>query len=178
MWKNLVFACFLAVWGFACNNTSGQTHDHEEEGATETTLAGDGVHFGETITAEGAITYEALLAQMAETDSIPAKVMGSTGSVCQVKGCWMDLVSNSEGNPPMRVSFKDYGFFVPKDITGRTVVLDGYAYRSVTSVDDLRHFAEDEGLSKEEIEQITEPQEEIKFLASGVLLINEGTDKQ
>ena len=178
MWKNLVFACFLAVWGFACTNTSSQTDAHEEEAAVETTQDGDGVHFGEAITEEGAISYEDLLTQMAEIDSIPAKVVGAAGSVCQVKGCWMDMVSNSEGNPPMRVSFKDYGFFVPKDISGRTVVLDGYAYRSVTSVEDLRHYAEDEGLSKEEIEKITEPQEEIKFLASGVLLMDEDAGKQ
>jgi hypothetical protein len=49
--------------------------------------------------------------------------------------------------------------------------MDGYAYREVTSVEDLRHFAEDEGKSKEEIEAITEPREELKFMASGVLLL-------
>ena len=176
MWKSFVYLFLLAAWGIACSNATGHSHDHEEEATASE--AGDGKHFGEMISEEGAISFEGLLAKMSETDSIPAKVMGAVGSVCQVKGCWMDMVSNSEGNVPMRVSFKDYGFFVPMDITGRTVVLDGYAYRSVTSVEDLRHYAEDEGLSKEEIEKITEPQEEIKFLASGVLLLDEGVENQ
>ncbi|MCB9283397.1 MAG: DUF4920 domain-containing protein [Lewinellaceae bacterium] len=178
MWKRFLLLFLLAAWGLACSNASGNTNDAEEETALDSIPAGDSRHFGETVSEEGAVPFEELLAQMADSDSIPAKVIGAVGSVCQVKGCWLDMVSNSEGNSPMRVSFKDYGFFVPKDISGRTVVLDGYAYRSVTSVEDLRHYAEDEGLSKEEIEKITEPQEEIKFLASGVLLLDENTGNQ
>jgi hypothetical protein len=181
MWKSLIFVCFLAGWGVACNNASSHTHgdgdghDHDHDATEE---AGDGKHFGATITEEGAITFEALLAQMSKVDSIPAKVIGAVGTVCQAKGCWMDIVSNSEGNEPMKVTFLDYGFFVPKDIAGRTVVMEGYAYRTVTSVDELRHYAEDEGLSKEEIEKITEPQQELRFLATGVLLLDEKTGMQ
>lgn len=178
MWKSLLFACLLAVWGIACNQGSAHDHDHDHDHAADSLSLGDGKHFGETITEEGAITYEELLAKMAATDSIPAKVIGTVGAVCQAKGCWMDMVSNSEENGPMRVSFKDYGFFMPKDISGRKVIMDGYAYRSVTTVEELRHYAEDEGLSKEEIEKITEPQEEIKFLASGVILLDENEGQQ
>lgn len=174
MWKSLLLISFIAIWGMACNQATGHDHDHDHEhGAVSDSLGlNDGKHFGETVSEEGAITYEDLLARMAETDSIPAKVIGTVGSVCQAKGCWMDMVSSSEENNPMRITFQDYGFFVPKDITGRTVVLDGYAYRSVTTVEELRHYAEDEGLSKEEIEKITAPEEEIKFMASGVLLMD------
>lgn len=178
MWKSLLFACLLAVWGIACNQGSGHDHDHDHDHAADSLSVGDGKHFGETITEEGAITYEELLAKMATTDSIPAKVIGAVGAVCQAKGCWMDMVSNSEENGPMRVSFKDYGFFMPKDISGRKVIMDGYAYRSVTTVEELRHYAEDEGLPKEEIEKITEPVEEIKFLASGVILLDENEGQQ
>jgi Domain of unknown function (DUF4920) len=70
------------------------------------------------------------------------------------------------------VQFKDYGFFMPKDISGRKVVMQGYAFKALTPVDELKHYAEDEGKLKEEIEAITEPKEEIKFLASGVLLLD------
>ena len=178
MRKSIAFAFLLAVWGFACNQPAAHDHDHDHEAAADTLSMGDGKHFGETISEEGAIAYEALLAQMADVDSIPAKVIGTVGSVCQAKGCWMDIVSNSEGTEPMRITFKDYGFFVPKDISGRTVVLDGYAYRSVTTVEELRHYAEDEGLPQEEIDKITEPQEEIKFLASGVLLLDPAEGQQ
>jgi hypothetical protein len=157
---------------------SNQTDTAEESEATETestteAAAEESKHFGETITAEDAMSYAELYQKMGEADSIPAKVTATVEAVCQVKGCWMDIAAESETGEPMRVRFKDYGFFVPKDIGGRKVVMEGYAYREVTSVDELRHYAEDEGLPQEEIDKITEPREELKFLASGVLLLEE-----
>ena len=57
----------------------------------------------------------------------------------------------------MRVRFKDYGFFVPRGISGKTVVLDGYAFHSTTSVAQLRHYAQDAGKSKAEIRRSQSP---------------------
>ncbi len=128
-------------------------------------------YFGEKITADGAITYDALLAKMGDAEKMDAKVTGKIESVCQVKGCWMNIVSDDTSKEEMFVQFVDYGFFMPKDCTGKKAIMDGYAYREVTSVEELRHYAEDEGKSKEEIAAITEPEEELKFLASGVILI-------
>ena len=39
------------------------------------------------------------------------------------------------------------------------------------SVDEQRHYAEDKGATKEEIEVITEPKRTFSFLADGVLLV-------
>ena len=79
----------------------------------------------------------------------------------------LDLPDTNED--PM-VKFKDYGFFVPKDIEGEEVIVEGIAFIEETSVEDLKHFAEDAGKSKEEIESITEPSKSPGFLAHGVLL--------
>jgi hypothetical protein len=79
-------------------------------------------------------------------------------------------LSAADGQSIM-VRFKDYGFFVPKDIAGREVVIEGLASRELTPVDELRHYAEDAGKSKEEIESITEPKMELKFMADGVALL-------
>ncbi|MCF8258253.1 MAG: DUF4920 domain-containing protein [Flavobacteriales bacterium] len=87
---------------------------------------------------------------------------------CRKKGCWM-TVDMGEGSP-MRVSFKDYGFFVPLNADGRSATLKGFAYLDTIDVDMLRHFAEDAGKSKEEIEAITEPEYELGFEATGVLI--------
>ena len=38
---------------------------------------------------------------------------------CEKKGCWMELAGAEGIGPGMRVTFKDYGFFVPKDSRGR-----------------------------------------------------------
>ena len=70
----------------------------------------------------------------------------------------------------MRVSFKDYGFFIPKDIVGKTVVMEGTAETTTTPVSELRHYAQDAGKSKEEIEKITEPEKALTFVADGVIV--------
>jgi hypothetical protein len=85
----------------------------------------------------------------------------------------MNIQPDNADNDAVMVRFKDYGFFVPKDIAGRRVLMNGYAFKELTPVDELRHYAEDAGKSAEEIAAITEPKAEIKFLASGVFLIAE-----
>ncbi|MEO6758306.1 MAG: DUF4920 domain-containing protein [Saprospiraceae bacterium] len=132
----------------------------------------DGKHFGTMVTAKNAISYDALLPKMAAVDSMPAKVTGQVVEVCQKKGCWMTLHSNQPGQPDMRVTFKDYAFFMPKDLSGKHVVVDGFAFVETTPVDVLRHYAEDAGKSKEEIARITEPKRELSFEAAGVLVLD------
>jgi hypothetical protein len=127
-------------------------------------------YFGEKITPEGAVKAEQLKEKLANHDSLAMKVEGKIMDVCQKKGCWMEMqVGDGES---MRVTFKDYAFFVPKDASGKTVIMDGYAYNKVTTVAELRHYAEDGGKSKEEIEKITEAESELVFEANGVIIKN------
>ncbi|MBL7826069.1 MAG: DUF4920 domain-containing protein [Saprospiraceae bacterium] len=132
----------------------------------------DGKHFGAIINADQAITYDSMMQKMAGIDSMNMKVTGKVLEVCQKKGCWMTIVSDQPGKPEMRVTFKDYAFFMPKDLSGKRVVVDGYAYTETTPVDVLRHYAEDAGKSPEEIAAITEPKRELSFEASGVLILD------
>lgn len=125
--------------------------------------------FGERTTADGAIPANTLAAKMKGLDSLAVKVTGTIAGVCQKKGCWMQL-DIGEGKM-MRVRFKDYAFFVPKNISGKTVVLDGLAYNSTTSVAQLRHYAQDAGKSKAEIEKITKPETNVVFEARGVMVM-------
>lgn len=131
--------------------------------------ADDKNHFGQIIVADGAIPTTDLKSTMGDKKEMPTKVKGNCVAVCKVKGCWMNLdVPNAE---PMRVTFKDYGFFVPKDIDDkREVIVQGVAKYETTDVETLRHYAEDEGLSQEEINKITEPKTELVFVADGVLI--------
>ena len=71
------------------------------------------------------------------------------------------------------VRFKDYGFFVPKSgIEGDRAIINGKMSVETLSVDLLRHYAEDAGKSKGEIEKITKPQVSLTFLADGVFIEN------
>ncbi len=83
----------------------------------------------------------------------------------------MTIVTEGADLPEMRVTFKDYAFFMPKDLAGKRVVVDGIAYISETSVEELRHYAEDAGKAPDEIAGITEPLRELAFEAAGVLVL-------
>jgi len=125
-------------------------------------------NYGAKIDATGAMSMEEFTKQVKGKDEMKAKVEGKVAAVCQTKGCWMTL-ETGDGSK-MRVTFKDYGFFVPKDISGKTVIIEGIATVNTTSVDELRHYAEDAKKSKEEIEKITEPKTELVFEADGVIV--------
>ena len=130
-----------------------------------------GQHFGEMISDVGAISFSELVIKMDQSDEVEAVVSGNVGSVCQAKGCWMNIVDSDGGtSEEMFVKFKDYGFFMPLDIAGKDVIMRGKAYKEETSVDELRHYAEDEGKSDEEVAAITESIIELKFMADGVIL--------
>ena len=154
----------------ACGPTNTKTAESTDTPVAEAKLVDN--QFGEEIDAEGAISYENLLEEMQQKDTLVVKVKGKVEAVCQAKGCWMNIVADNPDAENMMVRFKDYGFFVPKTIAGREAIMQGHAYREITSVEELRHLAQDAGKSPEEIEEISEPKVELKFLASGVLLLD------
>lgn len=159
----IFFLPLLLVAG-ACGNDSSQPDTIQEEEEI--------IHFGEEITPDDAISFETLVDIMREADSFTGKVRGRVSSVCQTKGCWMSVSSSSgKSEDSIFVQFEDYGFFMPFDLAGTEVVMAGEAYWEVTSVEELRHYAEDAGADAAEIAAITEPEHELKFMATGVVLL-------
>jgi hypothetical protein len=137
--------------------------------AQEPLSATKGVNYGALLNADNAISVELLATKMENLDSLNTKISGKVVEVCMAKGCWMKL-ETGEGKTTM-VTFKNYAFFMPKDIVGKTVVLDGFSKKVTTSIDEQKHYAEDAGKSKEEIAKIISPQKEIKYEAKGVLVL-------
>lgn len=140
--------------------------------ATETVAIAGENSFGASFEAEEVLPATELLVaydEAAVEDTVATVLRGEVNAVCQAKGCWMTIAAG--GEEEMMVKFKDYGFFMPKDISGREVIMHGIAYYEVTPVDELRHYAEDAGEPAEKIAMITEPKRELKFLADGVQLV-------
>lgn len=134
--------------------------------------AGDakpGEWFGEKTTAEGAIDIAEIPAKLEKQQSFDTKIKAKVVDVCSKKGCWLKLQVNE--STTAFVKMKDYGFFLPEAVKGKTIVLDGKAEMKTTSVDELKHYAEDAKKSKEEIAAITKPQKEIRFLAKGIVVV-------
>ena len=74
-------------------------------------------------------------------------------------------------NETVMVRFTDYAFFMPQNIVGKTVVVDGTAKQSTTSVEQLQHYAEDAGKSETEIAAIKTPKKATEIIADGVLVV-------
>lgn len=124
--------------------------------------------FGQAITSDSAVEASELMQMIKGGDTVRVKVRATVSDVCQKKGCWLTVGVTPDHS--MRVSFYDYSFFVPKDATGRTAILEGVAFYETTSVEDLRHYAEDAGASPDDIAAIDEAAHELVFEARGVLL--------
>lgn len=136
--------------------------------AQEPVSAAKGVTYGAGTTAEGAISVNDLGGKMT-ADKYEGKITGKVVEVCQEKGCWMKIQKADGEN--LMVKFKDYKYFMPKNIEGKEVVLDGEAVVKEVSVKQLQHYAKDAGKSEDEIKKIKEPKKETQFIAKGVLVL-------
>ena len=123
--------------------------------------------FGVKIKAKGAQPISTIDSKKSFNGEV-VKIEGIAATVCQAKGCWMTM-KTTDGSS-MMIKFKDYDFFVPKDIAGKKIIIEGVPAIKTTSVAEQKHYAEDANKSKEEIAKITEPKVELSFLASGVLV--------
>ena len=127
--------------------------------------------FGDSISDDKAISNDEMLAQFDKLkagDTLNVKFKSKIKNVCQKKGCWMTLALPNEKEA--FVKFKDYAFFVPKNAQDEEVVVNGKAFVSVESVDELKHYAKDEGKSQAAIDSIVTPKTTYSFMADGVLI--------
>ncbi|MBQ0786883.1 MAG: DUF4920 domain-containing protein [Oceanihabitans sp.] len=173
MKKYILIAMLLTVF-VACKN------DTKKENTTiEETKEVAYTSFGEEIIADDAIAAASMAEHyktMKVGDSINSKMIATVADVCQSKGCWMKL--DLENGEQVMVKFKDYGFFMPKNIAGQEVIINGKAYVNEVPVEELRHYAEDAGKSAEEIAQITASKKTYSFEADGVLLVEEQIEEE
>ena len=70
------------------------------------------------------------------------RVEARVSEVCQKKGCFFIA---QEGSSVLRISFKDYGFFVPTNISGKRVMFVGEVVAKEITPEAAEHFAEDLG---------------------------------
>lgn len=91
-------------------------------------------------------------------------VTASIGKVCQQKGCFFVAY---DGAATARVTFADYGFFIPSDAGSKLVTIVGTFDRKTISQNDARHFARDTG---DNPAQISGPQTEYTIVANSVLI--------
>lgn len=162
----LIFAVAFSTFAFA--------QDQEKKmGPPEgNALVGD--VYGAQVSAKSeksAISTSALTKKLKKTKKLEnVAVTGKVTEVCDKKGCWMTV--ETDNNEKFFVKMKDYAFFVPTALVGKNIVLEGAAETKVISVDEQKHYAEDAKKSQAEIDAISKPQEEIRFVATGIKVVD------
>lgn len=161
---NILLIFFFAFATVAAQNSQSET---EQSAVARTSLPSFGMLIDENNVISAAEMSEKY-GGMKAADTVQTKFVATVTDVCQSKGCWMRL-ELQDGQETM-VRFKDYGFFMPKDIKGKEVIVNGLAFVEEMSVKDQKHYAKDGGKSDEEIAKITAPKKTLGFEADGVLL--------
>ncbi|GAA4344271.1 DUF4920 domain-containing protein [Flaviaesturariibacter amylovorans] len=137
--------------------------------ATEIPSAAKGVTYGAALSKADAVPMDQLEAKLTN-GSFEGKIQGKVKEVCQTMGCWMK-VEKADGST-MMVKMKDHSFFLPKNIVGHTVQMDGVAQVKTETEAKRKHYAEDAGKSKAEIAKIKGDKSELQFTASGLVVID------
>ena len=168
--KKLILLLSIFVLLFACKSENKETKVSD---TTETIAEVEVSYmsFGDKITDDNVLSKKEIVdtyKNLKVGDTAIVKFTAKVNEVCQTKGCWMRL---DIGDDEAMVKFKDYGFFMPKNIADKEVIVHGKAYVAEISVEEQRHYAEDAGKTEDEIAAITEAEKTLSFEADGVLLI-------
>lgn len=173
------------LWGGSdndeMNHDAMMTADHDESVAVESTSQTDvrdantsplfgWSAYGAPIASKNrlldTVSFQTVAENVETYDGQQIRMTGIIEEVCQKKGCWMTM---TEGDEMVRVTFKDYGFFVPFDASGKQVIVDGTFQVEMMEADIARHYLEDAG-KHDEAAAITGDVESLTFVATSVLI--------
>jgi hypothetical protein len=128
--------------------------------------------FGQSIAPGSAITLDRILAKPDEFEGRAVTVEARVRRNCTRRGCWMELAEKLDPNlPGCRVTFKDYGFFVPLDSAGSTARVQGTVEVKTVTAPEVAHM-ESEG-AKFAGKQPDGTAREVRMVATGVELWRE-----
>ncbi len=148
---------------------SEQAADAPEAAATDALTPYD--VYGESFSDEGAVPVQAVVAEREEYLGRSVKIEGTVAEVCQMAGCWLTLQTGDGNNIRILVARKEdgnYAFTVPKDISGRRVVVQGMLAEETLLEGTQRHLAEDAGRAVDD--ETLAPKTELQMTAQGVLI--------
>ncbi|CAI8370436.1 MAG: Uncharacterised protein [Owenweeksia sp. TMED14] len=138
-------------------------------GPLSSNLATSFDYYGDTVLLSDTVALANLLLEIESgSDSVYGTFSAPITSICQKKGCWMDLDLGNRQNATVR--FMDYGFFVPMNVVGERAIVCGSITIDTLNVDWLRHKAHDAGDNDSVIALITEDEVSYSIIATGVAL--------
>lgn len=160
MKKSVLFLAFVALFSIACDNAQNNQPATEQKAAeapktevaqttinktteaaktTDTETSGDVVKRGTALSSAEIVRAAQIMENPKSFEGKNLTVEGQIARVCQEKGCWMEL-TEKEGDPGMRITFKDYAFFVPTDSQGKKVKAEGKLELKVMPKEQVEHL--------------------------------------
>jgi hypothetical protein len=133
------------------------------------TALGGPEKFGAHLSSAPKVALQDLVADPDAWAGKTVRTEGPVSAVCSQRGCWMTLKS---GEKSVRVTFKDYGFFVPKDGAGSMATVEGVFKVATIPEATAKHYAGETPGGKPEA--IKGEQKELSLVASGVELTRPG----
>ncbi len=125
--------------------------------------------YGAPIGAGEKVALSAVLAEPKKFLDKPVIIEAEVRRACAKKGCWMEVAeSNEKSAPSCRVTFKDYGFFVPKDSAGSRARMQGTVAIETVAASYVEHL-EAEG-ARFPNKKPDGTADEVRFVATGVEL--------
>lgn len=133
----------------------------------EAQAAGTTAHYGWAFTTAGpALPISTALADCAPTGKV-CRVSAQVSGVCQNKGCWMTLTA-PELKQEVRVKFKDYAFFLPRNAMGGKVDIEGVLTERIMPQEEAQHYADDAAKAGEAPRKVDGPVQTYQLMATGV----------
>jgi hypothetical protein len=138
-------------------------------GAKEAPARPSAQKYGAAITNGPTAKLGELLKEPERYQASPIIVEGEVRRACNRKGCWMELATSHDPEAPgFRVTFKDYGFFVPTDSAGAHARIQGTVEIETIEASHVQHL-EEEG-ARFEHKAADGTARETRFVATGVEL--------
>ncbi len=164
--KKLWMASLLALSLAACRSTPPPAASAPPPAPPEVKT------YGQPLAAAQALPVATLVGQPDGYAGKAVTVEGTVRAACTNKGCWLELAENAKtgaGAPAgCRVTFKDYGFFVPTNAAGSRARVQGTFELATVSASRVRHL-EQEGAAFAS-KQPDGTARELRLVATGVEL--------
>ncbi len=161
--KKILYASLFLCLAAACNMNSNKLSDSAK--ADSTTVANK---FGLQFESKEPVSADQLVEKVNAKRSFNGVVEGKITAVCKKAGCWANI-ETADGNK-LKVLFRNADgseFGIDKNSIGKKLIAHGVGYLDTTTVEMLRHYAADDGKSKEEIDKINSPEIVVGFTADG-----------
>lgn len=151
--------------------TSSSSHDQRVRdtaaGTTDTARSGEIIKRGAPLGDSPVVAFADVLKEPQKYADQMVLIEGIVERVCTNKGCWMELAPKAGADESVRVTFKDYGFFVPTGAKEMKVKAEGKFTVKVLTKEKADHYANEGARIKRNADATAH---EVTFVATGIEL--------